>query len=69
MIVPFSIDRTCLSAIVFASTVALAGGASAQEINAPLKELAAAANREGTLTLSWSGTSLGGIQGAAPVTA
>jgi ABC-type Fe3+ transport system substrate-binding protein len=39
--------------------------ATAQEINAALKELAAAANQEGTLTLSWSGSTLGGIQGAA----
>src|SRR5690242_1666701 len=39
--------------------------ASAQEINAALKELAAAANREGTLTLSWSGSTFAGIQGAA----
>ena len=43
----------------------IATSANAQEINAALKELAAAANREGTLTLSWSGTSLGGVQGAA----
>src|SRR5262249_59023252 len=54
------------------STIALVvalmfmGGAAtpAQEINAALKELAAAANREGTLTLSWSGSTLAGIQGA-----
>jgi ABC-type Fe3+ transport system substrate-binding protein len=39
--------------------------APAQEINAALKELAAAANREGTLTLSWSGSTFAGIQGAA----
>src|SRR5262245_61866785 len=37
----------------------------AQEINAALKELAAAANREGALTLSWSGSTFAGIQGAA----
>jgi len=30
-----------------------------------LKELAAAANKEGTLTLSWSGSTFAGIQGAA----
>jgi len=34
-------------------------------MNAALKELAAAANREGTLTLSWSGSTFAGIQGAA----
>src|SRR5215475_6864846 len=39
--------------------------APAQEINAALKELAGAANREGTLTLSWSGSTFAGIQGAA----
>jgi hypothetical protein len=39
--------------------------APAQEINAALKALAAAANREGTLTLSWSGSTFAGIQGAA----
>jgi ABC-type Fe3+ transport system substrate-binding protein len=42
------------------------GGAStAQEINAALKELAAAANKEGIVTLSWSGSTFAGIQGAA----
>jgi len=63
-----SIIRPCLSAIALFTTL-LTSSAGAQEIpreiNAALKELAAAANREGTLTLSWSGTSLGGIQGAA----
>src|SRR5215510_9143357 len=39
--------------------------ATAQEVNAALKELATAANREGTLTLSWSGSTFAGIQGAA----
>ena len=47
--------------------LAIAGCVSvrAQEMNPALKELAAAANREGTLTLSWSQSSLGGSQGAA----
>jgi ABC-type Fe3+ transport system substrate-binding protein len=53
----------------FVLTVALLlgarGAASAQEINPALKELAAAAGREGTVTLSWSQSSLGGSQGAA----
>ena len=39
--------------------------ASAQEISPALKELAAAASRDGALTLSWSQTTLGGSQGAA----
>src|SRR5438552_1172703 len=34
-------------------------------MNAALRELAAAANREGALTLSWSQSTLAGIQGAA----
>jgi ABC-type Fe3+ transport system substrate-binding protein len=38
---------------------------SAQEMNPALKELAAAANREGGLTLGWSQSSFGGSQGAA----
>src|SRR3954449_8817865 len=50
-----------------ATAVTLTGimAASAQEMNAALKDLAAAANREGTLTLSWSGSTFAGIQGAA----
>src|SRR5215813_5653383 len=52
---------TIAAALSFAACVQ----ASAQEINAALKDLAAAANREGTLTLSWSGSTLSGIQGAA----
>ena len=52
---------------VFALTIAtlLAGAAGAQQMNPALKELAAAADREGTVTLSWSQSSLGGSQGAA----
>src|SRR5262249_24858203 len=52
---------TIAAALSFAACVQ----ASAQEINAALKDLAAAANREGTLPLSWSGSTLSGIQGAA----
>ena len=37
--------------------------AAAQEMSPALKELAAAANREGAVTLSWSQTTLGGSQG------
>ena len=56
------LSRLC--GFVLTVTTLLGGSAGAQEINTALKELAAAANREGALTLSWSGTSLGGIQGA-----
>jgi iron(III) transport system substrate-binding protein len=42
-----------------------AAAAGAAEMNGALKELAAAAGREGGLTLSWSQSSLGGSQGAA----
>jgi ABC-type Fe3+ transport system substrate-binding protein len=45
--------------------VACTALASAEEMNPALKELAAAANKEGSITLSWSGSTLGGIQGAA----
>jgi iron(III) transport system substrate-binding protein len=39
--------------------------AIAQEMSPALKELAAAASREGAVTLSWSQSTLGGSQGAA----
>jgi ABC-type Fe3+ transport system substrate-binding protein len=55
-------QRVALAAILSAGA---SNGARAQEINAALKELAAAANKEGTVTLSWSQSSLAGIQGAA----
>jgi ABC-type Fe3+ transport system substrate-binding protein len=51
--------------LVVALTLSAAGAVRAQEMNAALKELAAAANREGALTLSWSGSTFAGIQGAA----
>ncbi len=56
-----------LSGLAAAITLALGlpNIALAQEMNAALKELAAAANKEGTLTLSWSGSTFAGIQGAA----
>jgi len=59
--------KSFLSRIAFSAALAFAAAApaSAQEINAALKELAAAANREGALTLSWSGSTLAGVQGAA----
>jgi ABC-type Fe3+ transport system substrate-binding protein len=46
--------------------VGAAGAASAQGgITPALKDLAAAANKEGSITLSWSGSTFAGIQGAA----
>src|SRR5262249_19807354 len=61
-----SLNSLLLRATI-AATLSLAACAQtpAQEINAALKELAAAANREGALNLSWSGSTLSGIQGAA----
>ncbi|MGH6767405.1 MAG: ABC transporter substrate-binding protein [Xanthobacteraceae bacterium] len=53
--------------IAIAALLAICGstGASAQKISPALKELAAAANKEGSITLSWSGSTFAGIQGAA----
>jgi ABC-type Fe3+ transport system substrate-binding protein len=51
-----------LAALVVLFGCAAAG---AQEINPALKALAAAANREGALTLGWGQSALGGSQGAA----
>ena len=50
-----------------AGLLMLSAGATAvaQEVSPALKELAAAAGREGGMTLSWSQTTLGGSQGAA----
>jgi iron(III) transport system substrate-binding protein len=61
------IGCSSLSKITLTATTILLGCAasSAQEMNAALKELAAAANKEGTLTLSWSGSTFAGVQGAA----
>jgi iron(III) transport system substrate-binding protein len=58
-------NRLASYAIAVLATGTACATTSAQEINAALKELAAAANREGTLTLSWSGSTFAGIQGAA----
>ena len=54
--------RLCLAGMLAIAGCTTAG---AQEMNPALKELAAAADREGTVTLSWSQSSLGGSQGAA----
>jgi iron(III) transport system substrate-binding protein len=55
------------SRLAVAAVLAIAGCASARaaEINAALKELAAAANKEGSINLSWSQSTLAGTQGAA----
>src|SRR5258708_35414050 len=45
--------------------IAGCAAARAQEINPAVRELPAAANREGAVTLSWSQSTLGGSQGAA----
>ena len=55
----------CKGSVAAVVAFAACSAAPAQEINPALKELAAAANREGTLTLSWSGSTFAGIQGAA----
>jgi ABC-type Fe3+ transport system substrate-binding protein len=56
-----------LMRVGLAAAVLFGGNAAApaQESNPALKELAAAAEREGTVTLSWSQSTLGGSQGAA----
>ena len=56
------ISRILLAGLLSVSACA---AAPAQEMSPALKELAAAAGREGALTLSWSQTTLGGSQGAA----
>src|SRR5437868_4220140 len=59
--------RRCLATGALAAAM-LAGGVDAgraQDSNAALQELAAAANKEGALTLGWSPATLGGVQGAA----
>jgi len=59
--------KSVLSGIALSAVLTLLASAPApaQEINAALKELAAAANREGGVTLSWSGSTFAGVQGAA----
>src|SRR4051794_23305108 len=57
-----SLSKVALSVVMLAAAYT---PSFAQEMNAALKELAAAANKDGTLTLSWSGSTLAGVQGAA----
>src|SRR5205823_288265 len=61
------IARSGLLRVAVAAAFAFAANApaAAQEMSPALKDLAAAANKEGTLTLSWSQSTLLGIQGAA----
>jgi len=57
---------SAVSGLAVAGLLAVSSAtAVAQGINPALKELAAAANKEGSLTLSWSGSTFAGIQGAA----
>ena len=56
------ISRVLLAGLL---SVSACVAALAQEMSPALKELAAAAGREGAVTLSWSQTTLGGSQGAA----
>src|SRR5262249_57524982 len=49
------------AALAVALALAACASATAQEINAALKDLAADASREGTLTLTWSGSPLSGL--------
>ena len=56
---------SAVSGLAVAGLLAISGTtASAQGINPALKDLATAANKEGSLTLSWSGSTFAGIQGA-----
>jgi ABC-type Fe3+ transport system substrate-binding protein len=63
--------RHSLTGFMLTLAVALAASAAAHaaELSPALKELAAAANREGSVTLSWSQSTLGGSQGAARIQA
>jgi len=62
-----SVLRLWLPGFLLTVAMLLGGDAAAraQEMNPALKELAAAAGREGAVTLSWSQSTLGGSQGAA----
>ena len=55
------------SVVIIVAVGAIFGSAPAwaQVPNAPLEKLIAAANKEGTVTLSWSQSTLAGVQGAA----
>jgi ABC-type Fe3+ transport system substrate-binding protein len=53
--------RLALSAALFVGALT---NAAAAEMSAPLRELVAQANQEGTLTLSWSSSTFGGTDGA-----
>jgi hypothetical protein len=63
--VPNLVSTTSGLAVAGLLAVCGATATSAQGINSTLKDLAAAANKEGSLTLSWSGSTFAGIQGAA----
>jgi ABC-type Fe3+ transport system substrate-binding protein len=56
-------NHVLISALVVLALTCV--GARAQDLTADLKDLVAAANREGTLSLSWSPSTYDGAQGAA----
>jgi ABC-type Fe3+ transport system substrate-binding protein len=58
-------SATGLAAAVLFAIGGVSNAAAQGNMSPALKELAAAANKEGSVTLSWSGSTFGGIQGAA----
>src|SRR3979490_205233 len=67
LVTPIPGCRLRLLSVALTVAILLGGcaAAAAQAMNPALKELPAAANREGVVTLSWSQSTLGGSQGAA----
>ena len=59
------IHRRWLPGLALALATLFGGCAAAAQMNPALKELAAAASREGVMTLGWGQSALGGSQGAA----
>jgi iron(III) transport system substrate-binding protein len=60
-----TIFRHLLPGLALTLAMVIGNGAGAQEMNPALKTLAAAADREGVLSLGWGQSALGGSQGAA----
>jgi iron(III) transport system substrate-binding protein len=60
-----AIFRHLLPGLGLTLAMVIGNGAGAQEMNPALKTLAAAADREGVLSLGWGQSALGGSQGAA----
>jgi ABC-type Fe3+ transport system substrate-binding protein len=57
--------RRWLPGTLWTLAALVGGSATAAEMNPALRELVAAASREGTMTLGWGQSALGGSQGAA----